>query len=384
MAGYPRRNSFASGRCDSNLGVIADFRSRKISWPKETPIRWTTHTGRLSDLPWKASKYLHWCAPTGPDHGLHTRGSIEGFERISSRQKWLFTHGRKKWETFYSDEALAWQKRFLDHFLKGLDNGMDSVPKVRLEVRKSYYQQEVRAEQSWRPASLQPVLLYLCANTGSLQREPVAFEGQVQYRAASRNGRAVFSLRLERAVELIGSMRLKLWVGTSEGDDLDLFVVLRKLDSTGKKVFFSGFNGYERDGVAKGWLRASHRQLDPARTTPLRPWHSHSPVQKGPSGDIGPVEIENWPSATLFEAGSTLQLTIQGRDAAGISRLWAPLKLVNRGVHAIFTGRALQRLLPDCSAEQSEASMTQRPAGPWRHRYVVFRISCRCEKGRCG
>jgi len=34
------------------------------------------------------------------DHGLHTRGSIEGFERISSREKWLFTHGRKKWETF--------------------------------------------------------------------------------------------------------------------------------------------------------------------------------------------------------------------------------------------------------------------------------------------
>jgi hypothetical protein len=24
------------------------------------------------------------------DHGLHTRGSIEAFERISSKQKWLF------------------------------------------------------------------------------------------------------------------------------------------------------------------------------------------------------------------------------------------------------------------------------------------------------
>jgi len=78
------------------------------------------------------------------DHGLHTRGSIEAFERISSRQKWLFTHGRKKWETFYSDEALSWQKRFLDHFLKDSDNGMDQVPAVRLEVRRGFYQQEVR------------------------------------------------------------------------------------------------------------------------------------------------------------------------------------------------------------------------------------------------
>ena len=53
------------------------------------------------------------------DHGLHTRGSLLGFEKINSKQKWLFTHGRRKWETFYSDEARTTQRRFLDHFLKG-------------------------------------------------------------------------------------------------------------------------------------------------------------------------------------------------------------------------------------------------------------------------
>ena len=84
----------------------------------------------------------------------------------------------------------------------------------------------------------------------------------MQYRPVSRNEKAVFSYRFERATELIGSMRLKLWVSTSEGDDLDLFVVVRKLDSTGREVFFSGYNGYEHDGLAKGWLRASQRELD--------------------------------------------------------------------------------------------------------------------------
>jgi putative CocE/NonD family hydrolase len=271
------------------------------------------------------------------DHGLHTRGSIEGFERISSSRKWLFTHGRKKWETFYGEEALALQKRFLDHFLRDVDNGMDRVPKVRLEVRKGYYRQEVRNEESWPRSSVQPAVLYLCANTSSLQREPAASKGKVQYQSASRNGRAVFSVRFERAVELIGSMRLKLWVSTSEGDDLDLFVVLRKLDSHGSEVFFSGYNGYARDGVAKGWLRASHRELDRSRSTPIRPWHSHTRVQKLSSGDIVPLEIEVWPSATLFEAGSTLQLTIQGHDAARYPA-FRHGKLVNRGWHSIFTG----------------------------------------------
>jgi predicted acyl esterase len=132
-------------------------------------------------------------------------------------------------------------------------------------------------------------------------------------------------------------MRLKLWVSTSEGDDLDLFVVLRKFDSAGKEVFFSGFNGYERDGVAKGWLRASHRELDPSRSTPLRPWHKHARLQKLRPEDIVPVEIEIWPSATLFEARSSLQLTIQGHDAARYPA-FGHRAVINRGLHRIFTG----------------------------------------------
>jgi predicted acyl esterase len=271
------------------------------------------------------------------DHGLHTRGSIQGFERISSRQKWLFTHGRKKWETFYSEEALARQKQFLDHFLRDLDNGMDRVPKVRLEIRKAYYTQEVRDAESWPLSSVQPALLYLCANTGSLQKDPVASEGQMKYRPTSRNGKAVFSARFDHAVELIGGMRLKLWISTSEGDDLDVFVVLRKLDSSGSEVFFSGYNGYERDGVAKGWLRASHRELDPSLSTPLSPWHSHTRIQKLRSGEVVALEIEVWPSATLFEVGSSLQLTVQGRDAAKYPA-FRHRKLINRGWHTIYTG----------------------------------------------
>lgn len=173
----------------------------------------------------------------------------------------MFTHGRKKWETFYGEEALNWQKRFLDHFLRDLDNGFDREQKIRLEVRKGYYRQEVRSEQTWPLPSVQSTPLYLCANTGTLQSEPAASEGKVQYQPQKRNSRAAFSVRFEQAVELVGGMRLKLWVSTSEGDDLDLFVVLRKLDSSGREVYFSGFNGYERDGLAKGWLRTSHREL---------------------------------------------------------------------------------------------------------------------------
>jgi hypothetical protein len=38
------------------------------------------------------------------DHGLHTRGQLEGFAHIASADKWLYTHGGRKWESFYSPE----------------------------------------------------------------------------------------------------------------------------------------------------------------------------------------------------------------------------------------------------------------------------------------
>jgi len=123
--------------------LAEDFLSEQAARPLDDEY-WASKRPILENIEVPALVCANWS-----DHGLHTRGSIEGFERISSREKWLFTHGRKKWEIFYSEEALGWQKQFLDHFLKGLDNGMDQVPTVRLEVRNAFYQQEVRCEQSW-------------------------------------------------------------------------------------------------------------------------------------------------------------------------------------------------------------------------------------------
>ena len=71
------------------------------------------------------------------DHSLHTRGSFEAFRRISSRHHWLYTHRGGKWAVYHSREAVAFQQRFFDCFLKGEENGMRDVPPVRLEVREA-------------------------------------------------------------------------------------------------------------------------------------------------------------------------------------------------------------------------------------------------------
>lgn len=132
-------------------------------------------------------------------------------------------------------------------------------------------------------------------------------------------------------------MTLMLWVSTSEGDDLDLFVVLRKWDANGREVVFYGFNGFDKDGVAKRWLRVSHRALDPARSRPGRPWHSHRQREPVTPGEIVSVEIEVLASSTVFEAGSSLSVDVLGHDAAGYPA-FRHERTVNRGTHTIHTG----------------------------------------------
>lgn len=269
------------------------------------------------------------------DQGLHTRGSIEAFERIGSAEKWLYTHGRKKWETYYGADAVATQKRFLDHYLKGQDNDWRSTPRVRLEVREAYYRQQVRHEASWPPPATRYVPLHLDAADGALRVTPAATEAHVAYDA--KRGQALFSLRFSETVELTGETKLRIWVSTSDGDDLDLFTVLKKFDEHGREVFFSGYNGYNKDAVAKGWLRVSHRALDPLRSRLSRPYHSHARLEKVSPGEIVPVEIEILSSSTRFEAASRLEVTILGRDAAKYPA-FRHRHLVNRGRHMIHCG----------------------------------------------
>src|SRR5438067_6928146 len=80
--------------------------------------------------------------------------------------------------------------------------------------------------------------------------------------------------------------------------------------------FFYGYNGFANDGVAKGWLRVSHRALDPERSRPGRPWHTHRQRQPVQPDEVVPVEIEVLASSTHFEAGTRLCVEVLGHDAA--------------------------------------------------------------------
>jgi putative CocE/NonD family hydrolase len=248
-------------------------------------------------------------------------------------------HGRKKWQYFYQPENVKLLRLFFDRFLKGIDNEVDLWPKVRTEVRDRFYVGETRDENEWPLARTLYEELYLDGASASMGPIATGTETAVAYRADS--GRARFTYRFSATTELIGHMKLRLWVEAEGADDMDLFVGLRKLDADGNVMPFSFLNALEDGPVALGWLRVSHRELDQARSRPEQPWHSHLREQPLQKGEIVPVEIEIWPSGTRFQEGEQLGLVIQGSDVQqyppGVVAM-AHTMTRNAGTHVIYTG----------------------------------------------
>jgi uncharacterized protein len=275
------------------------------------------------------------------DHGIHTRGSLEGFRRIRSEHKFLEVHGRKKWARYYWDESVARQIAFFDRYLKGEHNEVDDWPAVRIEVRDGFYSGEWRDEDEWPPARTEYVALHLDASTGSAGATPPDTEAVLSYDAQATDVRATFTHTFAEATELTGYAKLKLWVSTEGSDDADLFVAVQKLDVDGAVVHFPYFTLQNDGQAAHGWQRVSHRELDMVRSTPQQPVHLHEREQRLAPGEIVPVEIELWPSSTLFRAGESLRILVKGTDIQS----YPPDTFVaghrsdrNKGTHRLHTG----------------------------------------------
>jgi putative CocE/NonD family hydrolase len=280
-------------------------------------------------------------AASWSDHGLHTRGTLLAYEQLGGL-KWLVVHGRRKWETYYSAEALELQRRFLDHFLKAVSVDWPDEPAVRYELRHTRTRYRVRTSTHWPLPHATLQTLYLDATSMSLTLQPNTLAATASYTAMPRRrhpDRVTFTRRFTEDTEITGSMALTVWISTDEGIDLDLFVAVRKRDPAGVVVPFYGFNGYANDGLAKGWLRGSHRELDATRSRPERPFHTHRTVEPVNPGEPTEMTIEIWPSSTHFEAGSQLVIEVVGHDADRYP-VFRHKASINRGTHTIHTGAA--------------------------------------------
>jgi len=268
---------------------------------------------------------------------LHTHGTIDGFRRLSSRHKWLRVHNTHEWFDYYAAENVDDLRRFFDRYLKGIENGWEDTPRVRLTVLDPGGIDQVNRPENDFPlvrTRYQP--LYLDASTGRLLPDPVTYESAIRYKTDNK-GQADFTIRFNQNTELTGYMKLRLWVEGDGADDMDLFAFVQKLDTDGNFVpaFVLGAPSFG----ANGRLRVSQRELDPVRSTLAEPYLAHIKEELLSPGQIVPVEIPIWPTGMLWHAGEQLRVVVTGHNLAGrhIPGLPEPT-LRNKGEHIIHTG----------------------------------------------
>ena len=269
--------------------------------------------------------------------GLHPRGNFEGFLRAGSKQKWLEVHGDTHFTHFYSSYGETLQKRFFGHFLKGEDTGWDRQPRVSLNVRHPGERFVLRAEREWPLARTQWTKYFLNPHGLALETDAPAGVAALSYDTMG-DGITFRTPPLTRDIEITGPVAAKMWV-SSETADADLFLVLRVFDPAGNEVVFVGSND-PRVPVGLGWLRASHRKLDPRRSLPYRPWHAHDEEWPLTPGEPVELDVEIWPSSIVVPSGYRIALTLRGRDYeydgtdAGLANAPYPMKGVGPFTHA--------------------------------------------------
>ena len=240
-------------------------------------------------------------------NSVHTHGSFAGFRRMASKEKWLRVHNTSEWFDYYTPENVEDLRRFFDHYLKGIDNGWEQTPRVRLSVLNPGGTDIVgRTEEEFPLARTQYRKLYLSAADSTLCTTLPDQQAVSEYQSDSVRHEVTYRYRMEKPTELTGYMKLHLWVSAPDHDDMDLAVRVEKLSRDGQPL-------PDRTGniiAATGLMRVSMRQLDEARSTEAEPYYTFTTEQKLKPGEIVPVEIEIWPMGLYFNEGEILQLTV--------------------------------------------------------------------------
>ena len=242
--------------------------------------------------------------------GIHPRGNFNGFVESPSADKWLEAHGDTHWTHFYSSYGRDVQKRFLDHFLKGEDNGWDRTPRVQLNIRHPGERFVWRGENEWPIARTKWTRYHLHPDL-TLRLEPSDAEAEVPYDALG-DGLVFRTEPFSEETEITGPMSARLFVSSSTRD-ADLFLIVQLFDPAGEEVTFEGSTD-PNTPIANGWLRASHRAIDPERSSPWQPYHPHDRTEPLTPGEVVELEVEIVPSCIVVPAGYRLGLWVRGRD----------------------------------------------------------------------
>ncbi|MFH1487950.1 MAG: CocE/NonD family hydrolase [Pseudomonadota bacterium] len=241
---------------------------------------------------------------------MHLPGAFSAFQGIDSPKRLVIRPSvpERPFHEFH-DEIIAWY----DYWLKGIDTGIMDEPPIKIWVRGA---ERWKYGHEWPLADTQWKKYYLRADS-LLEESPADTDEALD----SFNHVPVLPLMdarvpldpmpkylsyatepLDRDMEVVGPIALYLYAAI-DSEDADFIVKLKDVSPDGSEFV-----------LTRGWLKASHRELDKEKSTPWQPYHPHTRAIPVIPGDINEYAIEVRPISNLFRKGHRIKLEIWSCD----------------------------------------------------------------------
>ncbi|CAI4219842.1 unnamed protein product [Parascedosporium putredinis] len=288
---------------------------------------------------------------------MHGMGAIRGWLEVDTPDKWLRWHPWQEWYDLWGNpQAKAELFQFFGRYLKGEENGWENTPKVRMALLK--FGQSDPIENIVVPDFPLPDTdyksLYLQSD-GTLGSEASKESSFISYNSESSES-AAFKYTFAQKSQIVGMPKAVLYMSCDDHDDMDVYVFIEKLDKDGNQMkslnipwkgipvqSFDDFTPEQSTEVVLykgpvGILRASHREIDPARSMHTNwPFHPHEKEEKLTPGTVVRLDIGIWAMGIEYEAGESLRVHVSGRSFA-VANFGTLEHLDNKGTHKVHIG----------------------------------------------
>jgi putative CocE/NonD family hydrolase len=276
--------------------------------PFDGPFYWerSAHTklGKIKVPTYLGSEMQHYPV------AMHLPGAFNAWAGIKAPKK-LVIRPKVPERPFYEyhDDILRWY----DYWLKRIDTGIMDERPISIWVTEA---NEWRHYGEWPPKNAKWTKYYLRANglltdaAPSSEESPDGFDYKPLFPVVTNSYPMnpppkyldYATDALMKDTEIIGPVALYFYASISS-DDANWIVKLKDVRPDGSEFVLS-----------RGWLKASHRELDKGKSKPWQPYHPHRRSVPVIPGEINEYAIDIRPVAYRFKAGHKIKLEVWGCD----------------------------------------------------------------------
>ncbi|KAJ0107766.1 X-Pro dipeptidyl-peptidase C-terminal non-catalytic domain-containing protein [Diaporthe amygdali] len=291
---------------------------------------------------------------------MHGMGAIRAWLEVGSEDKWLRWHPWQEWfDLWGNSQAKAELFDFFDYYLKEEKNGWERTPRMRMALlrfgNKVPQAIENIVEEDFPPKRTEYREFYLGQEKELVPgRAPSGRAVEVSYDSTTSES-VGFTYTFAETTRIMGLPKAVLYMSCPEHDDMDVYVMVQKLDRDGEQMknlnipwngipvtSFDEFSPEQETEVVLykgpvGILRASHRAIDESKSMhPHWPYHPHDREEKITPGQVVRLDIGIWATGIEFEAGESVRVVVSGRSFA-VNNFGLDHGL-NRGRHVLHSG----------------------------------------------